>query len=239
MTTTNPNPNSITIRLPSQYPNGDSTTQPTTFTPPPLPFLYRTWTVTHSTLRMWRSARNVRITYGELPPKEVKAGDTKQQQQGQQEQQAQARMSDLVESEFLSGKGGVRRIEGIDTATSPSDTSSWDWRGKPLWLRLLAGTSHWEVLGWGERVVVSAQDGGGEEEGQQQVERWMVTWFAPTLFTAEGIDIYSDRREGGSEGLVEDVLAELKRVTKGRGKLGELVEGEMRKVEVVLPWKEA
>jgi hypothetical protein len=37
---------------------------------------------------------------------------------------------------------------------------------------------------------------------------------------------------------VREVLAELGRVTKGQGKLGEMVEREMREVAVELPWKE-
>ncbi|KAK4237669.1 hypothetical protein C8A03DRAFT_34371 [Achaetomium macrosporum] len=221
-TTSQPPP--ITLRLPSKY--RDTTTSssssssggsPTpSFTPPTLDFLHRTWTVTHSTLRMWRSARNVRITYGPLPPSS----------------KSRARLSDLVEYESLSdrsGGRGVRRVAGVDTATSAGDTSVWDWRGSG-WLFFVG--SHWEVLGWGEREVP-----GGNGEGEK--ERWVVTWFAPTVFTAEGLDVYSDRREGGSEGLVREVLAELGRVTEGKGKLGEMVRRDMSAVAVQLPWKEA
>jgi hypothetical protein len=161
---------------------------------------------------MWRSARNVRITYGALPPSS-KTNNT-------------ARMSDLVEYEPLSGSGGTKRIAGVDTASLANDTGVWDWRGSG-WLFFVG--SHWEVLGWGEREWEGAEGG---------VERWAVTWFAPTLFTAEGLDVYSDRPGGCSEGLVREVLAELGRVTKGQGKLGEMVEREMREVAVELPWKE-
>jgi hypothetical protein len=38
------------------------------WTPPPLEWLEGTWSVTHSTLPMWRKAKNVRITYKVLPP---------------------------------------------------------------------------------------------------------------------------------------------------------------------------
>jgi hypothetical protein len=172
---------------------------------------------------MWRSARNVRITYGPLPPKPSSP--------------SRARVSDLVEYEAFSGKGGVKRIAGVDSVSSPSSsagdddgstsTGAWDWRGSGL---LFFVGSHWEVLGWGERAVPGGEGG--------EVERWIVTWFAQTLFTAEGVDVYSDRREGGSKELVAEVLAELGRVTKGKGKLGELVEREMREVAVQLPWKE-
>ena len=122
-------------------------------------------------------------------------------------------------------------MAGVDTASAGGneDTGAWDWRGRGL-LRFVG--SRWEVLGWGERPLSRGSDGEGE------VERWVVTWFAPTLFTAEGIDVYSDRREGGSEGLVREILAELASLAKGKGKLGEMVEREMREVAICLPWSE-
>ncbi len=205
-------PPTINIRLPSKY---TTTTPPSptpsTFPPPPLPFLHRTWSVTHSTLTMWRTARNVRITYGPLPASTSTP--------------PRDRASDLVEYEALSGAGRLKRIAGTDTASSAGDTGAWDWRGSGV---LFFVGSHWEVLGWGEREV----------PGEGGVERWVVTWFAPTVFSAEGLDVYSDRKEGGSEGLVKEVLEELGRVCKGKGRLGELVEKEMREVKIELPWKE-
>ncbi|KAK3304072.1 uncharacterized protein B0T15DRAFT_494559 [Chaetomium strumarium] len=209
----------ITLRLPSKYRDASQSSEGSpapSFTPPTLGFLHRTWTVTHSTLRMWRSARNVRITYGPLPSSK-----------------SRDRLSDLVEYEPLSGSsGGVRRVAGVDTASSAGDTSVWDWRGSG-WLFFVG--SQWEVLGWGEWEVPGAN---GEGEGEKEKERWVVTWFAPTLFTAEGVDVYSDRMGGGSEGLVEEVMAELGRVTEGKGKLGEMVKRDMKAVAVQLPWKE-
>jgi hypothetical protein len=38
--------------------------------------------------------------------------------------------------------------------------------------------------------------------------------------------------------LVKEVLAELGRVCEGKGKLGEIVGGEMKEVAISLPWKE-
>lgn len=110
----------------------------------------------------------------------------------------------------------------MDTALTADDTGSWGWRGRG-WLFLI--TSHWEVLGWGEREL----PGGG-------VERWVVTWFEATVFTQEGVDIYSDREEGGSEGLVAEILEKLNGI--GARELGELCERDMRVVEISLPWKE-
>lgn len=194
---------SITLRAPSKYASSPA--------PPPPPdggpsteFLHRTWSVTHSTLSMWRTARNVRITYKPLPPSPSSA----------------ARMDDLVEYENRGGKGGVKSVAGVDTAAG-DDNTSWDWRGRGL---LFFVTSHWEVLGWGERPLAS----GG-------VERWAVTWFAPTLFTAEGLDIYCDRAEGLSAETAALVLAALKDV--GVERLTAMVDKDMQPVEISLPWK--
>lgn len=82
-----------------------------------------------------------------------------------------------------------KSIRGIDT---PDGEGGWNWRGKGL-LKLV--TSHWEVLGWGER----------KETG----ERWVVTWFEASLFTPAGLDVYCDRREGMSEGLYGDIVMAL------------------------------
>lgn len=185
----------ITLRPPARH-----GPPPPSYTPPPLPFLARTWTVAHSTLKMWRSAQNVRITYTPLPP--TAPGKPH-------------RLDDLVEYETPGGKS-VKTVAGIDTSTE-GDTTTWRWRGKGL---LCWVTSHWEVLGWGER-----------EDG----ERWLVFWFAATAFTAEGVDILGDRAEGVSEGLVGEIKAALGRL-EGGGVAG-LCEREMKEVGRVLPWK--
>lgn len=210
MSTTNDNPQAITLRIPSKYAS-DSSSSPSSPSPPPLEWLHRTWTVTHSTLTMWRTARNVRITYSPLPPSG--SGDS-----------ARPRVDDLVQYEKTSGKGGVKTVSGVDTASSAGDTGVWDWRGKGL---LGFVTSHWEVMGWGER------DNADVEGGK---ERWAVTWFAPTLFTKEGIDLYSDRKGGMSPALAGEILAALKGL--GAAPLVQMVEADMKEVEVRLPWLE-
>lgn len=207
----------ITLRVPSKY--STPSTSSTTFTDPPLEWLHRTWCVTHSTLQMWARARNVRITYTPLPPEATAGGPPR------------PRVGDLVEYEKTTGKGGVKTVEGIDTAAaaaaaesgSSSSTGSWDWKGKGV---LGFVSSHWEVLGWGERPV----------EGGEGTERWAVTWFAATLFTKEGIDLYSDRKEGMSPALAEEILAGLK--VLGAKDIVEMVETSMKQVEIKLPWME-
>lgn len=63
-----------------------------------------------------------------------------------------------------------------------------------------------------------------------------MTWFAPTLFTAEGIDLYSDRKEGLDKETGDDIINALKQLKAP--KLVQLVEKSMQEVAISLPWKE-
>lgn len=158
---------------------------------------------------MWRSARNVRITYTPLEP----TGKA-----------SLPRVDDLVEYEHVSGSGSLKSVAGIDTAAAAADDSSvWSWRGKG-WLFFV--TSHWEILGWGERT---RPDG--------EVERWLVSWFAATTFTKEGLDILTDRKEGVSEETAGEIFEALKGLEAKR--VVELVEKDMLPVKISLPWKES
>jgi hypothetical protein len=165
---------------------------------------------------MWRTARNVRISYTPLPPKPAASSSSPAD--------PLPRNQDLVEYESSSGKGGVKTVSGANSASGPAYDGSCEWRGRG-WLFFV--TSHWEVLGWGERTL-PGQSGG--------VERWAVTWFAATLFTKEGIDVYSDRKEGISEALLGEIMAALKGLAAKE--LVVMCEKDMRPVEIKLPWKE-
>jgi len=105
-----------------------------------------------------------------------------------------------------------KSVKGVDT---PDGEGAWNWRGKGL---LKPVTSHWEVLGWGERTV----------EGE--TERWVVTWFAPSLFTPAGLDIYSSRKEGLTEQTYVDVMAALENLEATE--MAELVKAEMKAVTI-------
>ncbi|KAI1188406.1 hypothetical protein F5B17DRAFT_272643 [Nemania serpens] len=210
-------PNPISLRAPSKYtpnPSKASTTSGDPFVAPPDEWLHGTWIVTHSTLSMWRSAQNVRITYTPHAP-----ADSNSTSNGN----GPAVNDNLVEYEKKNGKGGVRTVLGIEKP-DPNIPGAWNWRGKG-WLAI--ASSHWEVLGWGERPLSSPAGG---------VERWAVTWFAPTLFTEEGVDIYSDRREGLSKETADAIIAALKRLEAP--KLVQSVEKKMMEVAISLPWKE-
>ena len=157
-------------------------------------------------------------------------------------------MDDLVEYEALSGKGDVKRITGVDTSTfkqtgeptanagnkkgavpDEAAVAEWNWRGKG-WLFFVS--SHWEVLAWGEEKVADVP---GDVR-----ERWVVTWFAPTIFSAEGVDFYSDRREGLSEGVRRKLMDAFQALRGGPAeRLAEMVGRDMKEVACELPWKES
>ncbi|KAL4909153.1 hypothetical protein BDW74DRAFT_78042 [Aspergillus multicolor] len=100
------------------------------------------------------------------------------------------KIDDLVQYQAF-GSDKIKSVHGVDTP-SPDNPGAWDWRGKG-WLMI--ASSHWECLGFGQAV----------DDNQ-----WIVTYFAKTLFTPAGIDIYSRRKEGLPPGLVEDILQAIK-----------------------------
>lgn len=230
----------ITIDVPSKY-SGDSSS--TGDSSPSLDWLTGTWTVTHSTLSMWRSARNVRITYTVMPAKtpggparlddlvEYEPASSKSSSSSSSSSSASSsngsksasngKSSSGKSSSKKTSSGPLKTVEGIDTSDSKG---GWDWRGKS-WLFFVG--SHWEVLAWGEATTTN-------DQGDDVTERWAVTWFAPTVFTKEGIDVYCDRREGLSDSTYAAILDALKKV--GVKELVDMVDKDMRAVEIRLPW---
>lgn len=75
----------------------------------------------------------------------------------------------------------------------------------------MIASSHWEVLGFGHG------DDGNE---------WVVTYFAKTLFTPAGVDIYSRDKGGLAQTTVEQILDALKEF--GVGVLTDLANGVFR-----------
>lgn len=76
----------------------------------------------------------------------------------------------------------------------------------------MIASSHWEVLGYGD----------GDGDGEQ----WVLTYFAKTLFTPAGIDIYSRKKEWLSAKTLEAVEEALGRVDAEvvRGLVGSIFE---------------
>jgi hypothetical protein len=136
------------------------------FTLPTIPWLTESWHVTHSSLPMWKSKRNVQIRYTPLPPSSASVPPD-----------STDRLNDVVTYQSLSSTK-LQTIGGVDTA-SGEGRGEWDWRGKG-WLKI--ASSHWEVLGWGEEEATG--------------NKWVVTCFAKTLFTPAGVDLYSRDNSG-------------------------------------------
>ncbi|KAF2251661.1 hypothetical protein BU26DRAFT_516445 [Trematosphaeria pertusa] len=154
----------VTLRAPSSLP---TTEESPSIPPPTLQWLYGTWSVTHSTLPMWKKNRNVRITYTPIP-------NTSPQQ-----------IDDLVSYQPLKSTS-LKKVHGVDKPFAVPNTKpveggadgelaslAYQWRGKG-WL--VIASSKWEILGYGEE----------EDTGKA----WVVTYFAKTLFTPAGVDIY-------------------------------------------------
>lgn len=100
------------------------------------------------------------------------------------------KIDDIVRYQTI-GSEKVKSIHGVDSP-SPGNPSAWDWRGKG-WLMI--ASSHWECLGFGHV----------DDDNQ-----WIVTYFAKTLFTPAGIDIYSRNKEGLPQATIDEILEALK-----------------------------
>lgn len=173
---------SLNFRAPS-----NTSSNPISFNLPSVSFLSGPWYVTHSTLPMWRSSRNVVVTYTPLSSSVAQIAETPISDSSNL---SETLIDDLVTYQKLSSDK-QRTVKGVDTPHSTVQ-GAYTWRGKG-WLKI--ASSQWEVLGWGE------EDGG-----------WVVTWFQKTLFTPMGIDIYARKKGGLSAGLLERIKAEMSKV---------------------------
>ncbi|KAL9100332.1 MAG: hypothetical protein Q9163_004281 [Psora crenata] len=109
------------------------------------------------------------------------------------------KLEDIVSYQPISSDK-QKTVLGVDTVGK--NTGEWDWRGKG-WLMI--ASSHWEVLGWGEL------EGGAQ---------WVVTYFAETLFTPAGVDIYSRAKRGCGDEVVKRIKDALRGIEDERmGKL--------------------
>jgi len=135
-TSATPTPQSNAVSKPSNGLNFRTPTHskvtysPGDFRPPNVSFLQGKWHVTHSTLPMWKTNRNVTITYKSL------------------ENNAEV-LDDLVEYQPLNSSKR-KRVEGVDTPDAET-VGAYSWRGRGF---LKIASSHWQVLGYGE------EDGG-------------------------------------------------------------------------------
>ncbi|EMD95160.1 hypothetical protein COCC4DRAFT_34231 [Bipolaris maydis ATCC 48331] len=174
----------VTLRAPSSLPATESSAS---ISPPQLSWLSGSWNVTHSTLPMWKKNRNVRITYTPIASSTPPQIDDVVTYQG-------------LNSDALKTVHGIDKPFDVPNAAPPAgaeggagDVASlgYNWRGKG-WL--VIATSKWEILGYGD------EQGTGNS--------WVVTYFAKTLFTPAGIDVYS-RKASLTPQAIDDIKAAL------------------------------
>ncbi|RVD86374.1 uncharacterized protein DFL_004653 [Arthrobotrys flagrans] len=158
---------------------------PSTSLPPLTPqTLLKTWWVTTSTLPMWKSAKNIRITYTSIPS--TKDIDDMIHYNPRDGPPA------ATQTPEGSAKLVTKSIHGVDYPLSGDERDlTYKWRGKGL---LFIATSRWQVVGYGGRDVRVVTGEGGEEvlEGVE----WVVTYFEKSLFTPAGVDVMTVAREG-------------------------------------------
>ena len=185
----------IYLRPPSHSAEGSASTLslPIHTFVPPVDFLRGNWHVTHSSLPMWKKAQNVSITYTVLSLDST----------------ACPTFDNLVEYQSLgaSDDNPKKTIKGVE-APRHGVEGAWRWRGKG-WLMI--ASSDWEVLGYGRSNAVGV--GGPVAMEERREDDWCVTYFAKTLFTPSGIDVYCRQKQG----LDEAVLGEIKEALKDCG----------------------
>ncbi|CAH7681067.1 expressed protein, partial [Phakopsora pachyrhizi] len=151
-------------------------------------FCNSTFKVVSSSLPFWRGKKNVTITYkaveGEKP--EV--------------------LHDLVEYHSglsVDSTDPRKQIIGIDRPVSSSlGRIQWKWRGQGLLMLL---TSNWELLGYNIRSS-------SLHETPFQSPEWVITYFAKTLFTPAGIDIYGRSGSPFPDDLKRELIDAIRRI---------------------------
>ncbi|KAJ7492474.1 hypothetical protein FB451DRAFT_1022016, partial [Mycena latifolia] len=141
--------------------------------------LLGTWHVVASTLPLWKNKKNVAITYSAMAGEPATTFD------------------DLVTYQMRSAKAGAApsTVKGIDRL---EEGAAGRWKWKRL---LMIATSKWQLLGF--RVSSTTADSESHEP------EWVVTYFASTLFTPAGLDIYSRSKDGLSDAFVEKLIEDI------------------------------
>jgi len=167
------------------------------------------WYVIQSTLGMWKSRKDVTITYTpHTPPPNLALNDHVQYRS--LSSPSSKSLSSVVGISSLIPTAGAQSVSPAvdDPAASAAHEhgAHFKWRGSGL---LIIASSKWQVLGY------DLSPGQG----------WAVTYFEKTLFTPAGLDIYARAVPGmdGQEGLGEEAVAEIvRRVQALEGEVGEL-----------------
>ncbi|KAI0356154.1 hypothetical protein OH77DRAFT_1423752 [Trametes cingulata] len=172
-----------------------------------------TWHVIHSTLPLWTSKKDVTITYALKPSSatgEVQFDDTVEYRAKSASSSSKRSRVTGVDTLAVSPQSDVplstgEQREVASTASRPALTR-YKWRGKG-WLAV--ATSRWQVLGC------------SRDTSPENPNAWAVTYFERTLFTPQGLDIYSRTAEGLPDELVREIIAKAKALGGDVAKLAE------------------
>ncbi|KZT58604.1 hypothetical protein CALCODRAFT_482230 [Calocera cornea HHB12733] len=155
------------------------------------------WFVVQSTLGMWKTRKDVTITYTpHTPPPHLAYND-----------HVQYRSSSAPSSKALSSVVGISTLlptRGAGADDPPAAISEhgahFKWRGSGL---LVIASSKWQVLGY------------------DMDEGWAVTFFEKTLFTPAGLDVYVRQPGAVNKERMEAILSEVQGLGEEVGKLAE------------------
>ncbi|KAF3936321.1 hypothetical protein ABW19_dt0208988 [Dactylella cylindrospora] len=193
-----------TFRLPNtSFPSSSSSLPPLTPS-----HLLGKWWVTTSTLPMWKSAKNITITYTSLDT------DATQPPTGNIDDIIHYNPRSPSSSSSPDAPSITKSIHGTDypLSTTPTDLT-YKWRGRG-WL--IIATSRWQVVGYGGRDVK-------EVDGRLEGVEWVVTFFEKSLFTPAGVDIMTVEKGG----VDEETLKVIEDGLKGKGGVLEELQGKM------------
>ncbi|EJF65138.1 hypothetical protein DICSQDRAFT_152415 [Dichomitus squalens LYAD-421 SS1] len=190
------------------------------------------WYVIHSTLPLWKSRKDVTITYAlkTSPSEETVKFDDIVEYRSKSDPPTSSRsrvvgIDTLISSPDTNAppassaarSGPLGGSDAPSTGSAPADAAvatsnksaqtRYKWRGKG-WL--VIASSRWQLLGC------------SADPSPENAAAWAVTYFEKTLFTPAGLDIYSRT----AAGLPADVVAEIVEKAKGLGgDVAKLAEG--------------
>ncbi|KZT58602.1 hypothetical protein CALCODRAFT_508058 [Calocera cornea HHB12733] len=151
------------------------------------------WYLVNSTMDMWKTHKDVTITYTLTTPlPDLVYNDKK-------EFRASSAASDKAPT-VIDGQSTLLPTEGASTPEQ-RHAVNFKWRGIGFLLRM--ATSTWQILGY------------DMEEG------WFVTYFDKTLFTSAGLDIYTRKPGSLSPERIAEIIKAAQALEGEAGKLAQ------------------
>ncbi|RPD63928.1 hypothetical protein L227DRAFT_572374 [Lentinus tigrinus ALCF2SS1-6] len=166
-----------------------------------------TWHVTHSTLPLWKSRKDVTITYGlktSLSDEVIKFDDIVEYRA--KSDPPSSTRSRVVGIDTLMSSTATPHTQGTTPPSSKQAQTRYKWRGKG-WLMI--ASSRWQLLGC------------SEDPSPGNAAAWAVTYFEKTLFTPAGLDIYSRTARGLPSEAVQEILGKVKELGGDVAKISE------------------